>query len=255
MSELNKFEALKKKLEGICDENNLCFSFRKDTYPITLTISPCGGVNAQMTMLELAEDEGFRSPDASIVFYCKDGDLSYKLSERFTISDALFSKIRNLYRKMMTFWCQHFFRFCIERNLLSEAEMPRISNEDANGKKEETKSENEGTNLPEGAEPIEEVAEDEDPDSTQAEADGADVAPEETLSANAHVKNKIIDFAKDGCRITCSRVSSLLNMTLSGASRILGEMEEEGTIRRNPITGGYELVADESFGEEDESNE
>lgn len=241
MSELNKFEALKKKLEGICDENNLCFSFRKDTYPITLTITPCGGVNAQLTMLELADEEGFRSPDASIVFYCKDGDLSYKLSERFTISDALFSKIRNLYRKMMTYWCQHFFRFCIERNLLSEAEMPRISNE--------------GGNLPEGAEPIEEVVEDEDPDSTQAEADGMDVAPEETLSANDHAKNEIIDYAKGGGHLTSSKVGALLSMTMAGASRILGEMEEDGTIRRNPITGGYELVADESFGEEDKSNE
>ncbi len=245
MSELNKFEALKKKLEGICDENNLCFSFRKDTYPITLTISPCGGVNAQMTMLDLAEDEGFRSPDASIVFYCKDGDLSYKLSERFTISDALFSKIRNLYRKMMTYWCQHFFRFCIERDLLSADKMPRIQGEDATGKKEET-------NLPEGAEPIEEDVPDEETDATQAE-DGN--APEETLSANDHAKNEIIDFAKGGGHLTSSKVSSLLGVTMAGASRLLGEMEEEGAIRRNPITGGYELVAGESFGEEDESNE
>lgn len=150
MSELNKLEALTKKLGNICDEHDLVYRFRKDTYPITLTISPCGGVNAQMTMLEVADDEGYRSPDASIVFYSKDGDLCYKLSERFTISDALFSKIRNLYRKMMLLWCQHFFRYCIENELLTAEKMPQLS---------------EGEDkLPKEAEPIEEIEDEEDDD-------------------------------------------------------------------------------------------
>ena len=241
MSELNKFEALQKKLGNICDEHNLCYRFRKDTYPITLTISPCGGVNAQMTMLEVADDEGYRSPDATIVFYSKDGDLCYKLSEQFTISDALFSKIRNLYRKMMAYWCQHFFRYCIERNLLAADKMPQLPDD--------------GEDLPEGAEPIEEV----DPDNEELEEPLESVEDEgdqeENLSGNELAKNDIIEFAKTGGHLTSSKVSSLLGTTMAGASRLLTEMEEEGLIRRNPITTYYELVADESFDtQEDGSN-
>ena len=37
MSEISKYEAYKKKLQGVCDENDLVFRFRCDRYPITLT--------------------------------------------------------------------------------------------------------------------------------------------------------------------------------------------------------------------------
>lgn len=100
MSEISKYEAYKKKLQGICDENNLVYRFRQDQYPITLTIKSISGVEEQMTMLEEAEDKGFTSPDAAIVFTIKDGVLTYKTHKTFTIGDALFSKIKNLFKNM-----------------------------------------------------------------------------------------------------------------------------------------------------------
>lgn len=128
MSEMAKFEARKKSLQGICDENNLVFRFRNDAYPITLTIMPTGGVGAQMSLLENVEERGYMSPDAKIVFYYEDGVLTYKTSETFTVNDALFSKIKNLYKNMHFLWLQFFNREIIERGMLKE--LPRIEQEE-----------------------------------------------------------------------------------------------------------------------------
>ena len=78
MSELSKYEAYQKKLQGICDENNLVFRFRKDKYPITLTIRPVMGLEGQMSMLESVEENGYISPVASIVFSFKAGGFTYE---------------------------------------------------------------------------------------------------------------------------------------------------------------------------------
>lgn len=129
MSESYKFDSYKKKLQGICDENNLIFRFRSDTYPITLTIRPVGGVAAQMSMLEDAEEKGYTSPEAAIVFIYKDGELTYETSETFTISDALFSKIKNLFKNMHYLWLQYFFREVTEKlqnGALNIQDLPRI---------------------------------------------------------------------------------------------------------------------------------
>lgn len=130
MSELAKFDAYKKKLQGICDENNLVFRFRHDNYPITLTIRPISGVAEQMCMMEMVEEKGYISPDAYIVFAYKDGDLTYKTSETFTISDVLFSKIKNLYKNMHSLWVQYFFRTILEKGVLSASDLPRIDEKD-----------------------------------------------------------------------------------------------------------------------------
>ena len=54
MSEISMYEAQKKKLQGLCDEHDLVFRFIKDRYPITLTIKPVQGMDAQISMLEKA---------------------------------------------------------------------------------------------------------------------------------------------------------------------------------------------------------
>lgn len=138
MSESAKYEAYKKKLEGICDENNLLFSFNHNRYPITLTIRPVSGLEAQMSMLEAAEDEGYISPDAAIIFAYKDGVLTYKISETFTISDSLFSKLKNLFKNLHFTWLQYFFRDVCERKLLTDRNMPVIAEEEADDAADET---------------------------------------------------------------------------------------------------------------------
>ena len=132
MKEQGKFEVYKKKLQGVCDENNLVYRFRKDNYPIGLTIRSDGSVDGQMSMVDKAEEDGFRSPDASLVFYYKDGDLMHRIVGKFTIGDALFSKLKNIFKKMHDLWLQYFFRDVIERGLLTSVNMPAID-DDSNG--------------------------------------------------------------------------------------------------------------------------
>ena len=129
MSESAKYEAYKKKLEGICDENDLIPSLSVKSYPITLTIRPLQGLEEQMTMLEEADEKPFNSPDASIVFFVKDGDLTYKMSERFTIGDALFSKIKNLFRNLHFTYLQMFHRDVTEKGLLKTPYAPYVPEE------------------------------------------------------------------------------------------------------------------------------
>lgn len=139
MSEIAKYEAYKKKLQGVCDENELVFRFRNDKYPLTLTIRPVGGIGHQVSMLEGVEEQGYISPEASIVFAYKDGVLTYKTSETFTISDVLFSKIKNLYKNMHAMWLQFFNREVIEKQLLTGDDLPKASEENSSKLADELK--------------------------------------------------------------------------------------------------------------------
>jgi len=130
MSEISNYEVYKKKLQGICDEHNLVFSFKKTTYPVTLTIKPAGIENGQLALPGLEEKEEI-SPDAFLMFEFKDGAINYKTSKEFVISETLFNKIKNLFKNMHSCWLQHFFRNIIERELLSPSVMPEIDEDDA----------------------------------------------------------------------------------------------------------------------------
>ena len=112
MNEISKYGVLKEKLQGICDENNLTFSIQNRKYPFFMTVKPCTGLDAQMSMLECEDtsDAGYISPEAIIVFAYKDGDLTYKMAETINISDALFNKIKNLFKKLYSCWVQYYFR-------------------------------------------------------------------------------------------------------------------------------------------------
>ena len=103
MREIDKYGVLKEKLQGICDEHNLVFTIHSHGYPFRMTIKPVGGMDAQQTMMEDMEapgDTGYISPDASLVFVYRDGELSYKISETWTISATLFNKLKNLFMKL-----------------------------------------------------------------------------------------------------------------------------------------------------------
>lgn len=198
MSESAKYEAYKKKLEGICEENNLVFSFNHNRYPITLTIRPISGLEAQMSMLEAAEDEGYISPDASIVFAYKDGALTYQISETFTIGDALFSKLKNLFKNLHFTWLQYFFRDVFERKLLDGRNMPVIAEEEADDKADEL------PDTEDGAPP--EASEEETPeleDGTEGQEADADiqtairvVRAENKASAGLLQRTMCIGYAK-----------------------------------------------------------
>lgn len=113
MREIDKYNVLKEKLQGICEENNLTYSIQNKKYPFILTIKPLGGLDAQQTMIEGMDnpgDTGYISPDARLVMTCRDGDPIYRTSETFTISANLFNKFKNIFSKMYAMWTQYFFR-------------------------------------------------------------------------------------------------------------------------------------------------
>lgn len=160
MSEVSKYDAYKKKLQGVCDENNLVYRFQSDGYPITLTISPVTGLEPSLFD---DEEEKDTSPDAAIVFAYKDGFLTYKVSETFTIGDALFSKIKNLYKNIHFYWLQFFFREIIENGMLSTQNIQSIN--DAEDLDDEPVC---------GAEPLDGYADDEDIDDVTEAEEGYD---------------------------------------------------------------------------------
>ena len=64
-------------------------------------------------MLEGMDDPsgtGYISPDASLTFAFRDGDLFFKISGTWEIDYKLFNKLRNIFTKMYVLWMQHFFR-------------------------------------------------------------------------------------------------------------------------------------------------
>lgn len=112
-NEIGKYTEIKKKLEKACAQYGLICSIQNKGYPFLLTIKPMGGMDAQQTMMEGMDDAagtGYISPEASLVFAYRDGDLTYRISETFTISDKLFNKLKGLFQKLHGMWMQHFFR-------------------------------------------------------------------------------------------------------------------------------------------------
>lgn len=120
-NEIGKYTEIKEKLSKACAENGLTFTVQNKGYPFLLTIKPLGGVGAQQTMIEGMDapgDTGYISPDATLVFAYRDGNLTYKISETFTISDKLFNKIKGLFQKLHDMWMQYFYRDVYEHNPL-----------------------------------------------------------------------------------------------------------------------------------------
>ena len=132
MSEIDKYEAQKKKLDGLCEEHDLTYSFRKEDYPITLTLRTVQGAGVQLSMLEEAEGENYISPGASLKVIFAGGEINSVVSGgTFTISKTLRTKIENIFLKMASFWQQYFFRSVIESHALRPGMFPVIDESDA----------------------------------------------------------------------------------------------------------------------------
>ena len=118
-NEASKFAAQRTKLKNICEAHDLTYTFIKNSYPIKLIIRPIKGVGEQMSMLETASEDSYISPDAYLLFTMKDGVLVYRMSKTFTIEDALFGKIKNIFKNMHYLWLQFFFRDLVEGGKLA----------------------------------------------------------------------------------------------------------------------------------------
>lgn len=255
MSEISKYEAYKKKLQGICDENNLVFRFRRDKYPITLTIRPLTGLDEQMSMLENVEENGYTSPDAAIVFTIKDGVLTYKMSKTFTIGDALFTKVKNLFKNMHYCWLQYFFRDIVEKGALGKSAFPVIDEDEA---------EDSDDKLPEGAEPLDtyedeaELPDTEDEPGDEGE-NPADDGDDTAFDADDPEIVEAAQIVRVENKATTSLLQRRMKIGYAKAARIMDALERLGII--GPYNGAdprevlpFDEPADATAEEGDEPN-
>lgn len=217
MSEISMYEAQKKKMQGLCDEHELVYRFVKDKYPITFTIKPMQGMDAQISMLENVEELGYRSPDAEMMWIFEDGALDTKVTGgTFTISKTLRTKIESVLVKMITYWQQYFFRDVMEKNALRAGLMPVIDEDEA--------------------EDIEEAPEDGELDEDYPEDEALEPAVKKAI-AIVRAENKA----------TASLLQRRMNIGYASAARLLDTLEEMGVI--GPFNGSEPrevLPADES---------
>lgn len=219
MSEISMYEAQKKKMQGLCDEHDLVYRFVKDKYPITFSIKPVSGMDAQISMLENVEEVGYRSPDAVMTWIFEDGTLDTKVTGgTFTISKTLRTKIETVLVKMITYWQQYFFRDVMEKGALRTGLMPVIDEDEA------------------ADEDIEDEAEDADePEDFSSEPDEDDPDIQQAI-AIVRAENKA----------TASLLQRRMNIGYAKAARILDALEELGVI--GPYNGSEPrevLAADE----------
>ena len=199
MSEISKYEAQLKKLDGLCEEHDLTYLFKHKQYPITLTIKPITGMAEQLSMLEDADSKDYISPDASMVIYRKDGELATKINGTFTISETLRSKFKNIYLKLSDFWLQYFFRDVMEKEMLKGRNLPVISESEA-----EDDEDDENEEVPE--------PEEEDADN------------DENLITAATL------LVRQENKASVSLLQRRLKIGYSRANRIMTELEEAGVV-------------------------
>lgn len=220
MSEIDKYDAQKKKLDNLCEEHDLTYRLRHDSYPITLTIKPLTSMGQQLDLLSDAENKDYISQDASMVIYNKDGELAMKINGTFTISEALRNKFKNIYVKASTYWLQYFFRDIMERNVLNKSQIPVIDEDEAEDEEDEDVSD-----LDDG-----EVIADPEVD---AELNGEDLA-DDTKSGEDASTEDLIAAATQLVRMENKASITLLQRRLkigyARASRIMQALEDAGVV-------------------------
>lgn len=226
-NEASKFAAQRTKLKNICEAHDLTYTFIKNSYPIKLIIRPIKGVGEQMSMLETASEDSYISPDAYLLFTMKDGVLVYRMSKTFTIEDALFGKIKNIFKNMHYLWLQFFFRDLVEGGKLAALgyKMPDIP--ESGGQQDAPReTEPDSPNLPGEAEPLEEVEDDEEDEPTSDELTQA------------------TEIARQNNGITQAMLEEKMGVTAEKAIALLDDMESAGVIEFS--NGHYTLAAADS---------
>ena len=228
MSEIDKYDAQKKKLDNLCEEHDLTYRLRHDRYPITLTITPLTGMDQQLDMLADAESKDYISQDASMVIYNKDGELAMKINGTFTISEALRNKFKNIYVKASSYWLQYFFRDLMERKILTRSQVPVIDEDEAEDDDEEEEE------LPD-------LEEDED-NEAESDADDEEVDADPEVDADLGIDDSGEDASTDDLitaatqlvrmenKASLSLLQRRLKIGYSRAARIMQALEDTGVV-------------------------
>ena len=207
MSEISKYEAQKKKLEGLCEEHDFTFRFKKDVYPITLTISPLQGMAEQMSMLEEADGKDYISPNASMTWIFSEGDVTARVEGgTFTMPKTMESKFVNIFKKMVSFWQQYFFRNLIESGIVNKRNMPVISEADADDDEDEQ-------------------GEQEAPDNVTAFPAG-----EEEKEVSEDLITAATQLVRHENKATMSLLQRRLNIGYAEAGRLIQVLEDRGIV-------------------------
>lgn len=228
-TEADKFEGFRQKLENICDENGLIYTFNTEGYPIMLTIQPQQGLDAQLSMLEMAEEKPFNSPDATIQFIMEDGALTLKMNERFTLPETLFTKIKNLFLKMHASFLGAFYRDVREKDLLRA---PYVMSKAgvANNKKI--------------AEPLE-VYEDDGTETEEGEdfPDGLleDEPGEGGLTRKEYLVKAATEYVREKGRCVLADLQKKFTLGYAEAARLIEDLEDAGVVG-DPVEGGGRQV-------------
>lgn len=213
MSEISMYEAQKKKMQGLCDEHELSYRFRKSCYPITFTLYPLQGMDAQITMLEMSEENGYISPDASMTWIFEDGNMQTKVTGgTFTISKTLRTKIESVLMKMITYWQQYFFRDVMEKNSLRAGLMPVIDEDDADDTEE----------MPE-----EEFADENDDAEDSAVEEAAEIIG--TIGDDLKIR-EAIRIVRVENKASASLLQRRMNIGYAEAAHLIDELEDRGVI-------------------------
>ena len=213
MSDISKYEAQKKKLEGLCEEHEFTFRLRKESYPITLTISPLQGMGNQLSMLEEADGSDYISPDASMTWIFDDGDVtSHVEGGTFTMPKTLEAKFVNIFKKMVAFWQMYFFRNLIQSGIISRGRsMPIIDEADADDDEDE----------------LFEEEEDQEPDNVTAFPAGEE---EEVKEVSEDLIAAATQLVRHENKATMSMLQRRLQIGWSEASRLIQKLEDLGIV-------------------------
>ena len=229
MSEITLYEAQVKKLQGLCDEHNLTYRFIKDRYPIICIIRPIQGMDAQLSMLECVEDNGYISPDAEVMYIFKDAALEMRVSGgTFTIAKTLRTKIESILMKMITYWQQYFFHDVMEKHSLAAGMMPVISEAEANDDDVDEEELEEPDNI-EG----EEMPDDDD-DTEGMDNDLGDTA-DSSDATDDDLYDQAVSIVRMENKATVSLLQRRLNVGYARAARIMELLEENGIV--GPFAG------------------
>ena len=211
MSDISKYEAQKKKLEGLCEEHDFTFRMRKEEWPITLTISPLQGMADQMSMLEEADGSDYISPNASLTWIFDDGDVTSRVEGgTFTMPKTLESKFVNIFKKMVAFWQMYFFRYLVQNQIVFRGRnMPIIDEADA-------------------ADDEDEQAQPEEPENMEALPAGEEEGEVIPVSEDLFKQAKLLVRHENKATITL--LQRRLQIGFAEAGRVMQKLYDEGVV-------------------------
>lgn len=98
---------LEDKLAKILNDEGMVYTFKTSEYPITLTVSRNASPSAQMAFFSM--NDGASSTDAKLQFIFRLDGLEIRTYNRFSIPDALMSKIKGQVKKIHHAFLEGFF--------------------------------------------------------------------------------------------------------------------------------------------------